>query len=64
MCYVDFRSFGAGSERFSDFIVSLDWEDVEAIIQTFTDMGNIEAIRTKRARRLAAAMEEFAKNSN
>jgi hypothetical protein len=59
-----FLKFGAGSERFSDFTVSLEWSDVEAIIRAFSDKGHLEAGRLERARMLAAAVEEIAKNSN
>jgi hypothetical protein len=56
--------FGASSERFSDFEVSLKWSDVEALIRVFSDKGHLEAVRLERARKLATAVEEIAKNSN
>ena len=62
--YVDFFRFGAGSENFSDFVVSMEWADVEAAIRAFAGMGNAEAIRLQRAKRLAIAVDEFVKNSN
>jgi hypothetical protein len=53
-----------GSERFSDFRVSLEWSDVEALIRAFSEKGHVEAARMERARMLAMAVEEIAKNSN
>jgi hypothetical protein len=35
-----FTHFGAGSERFSDFRVSLEWSDVEALIRAFSEKGH------------------------
>ena len=58
---VDFQRFGAGSENFSWFKVSLGWSDVEALIQTFSAMEHPEAARLQRARKLAAAFDEFSK---
>jgi hypothetical protein len=62
--YADFPHFGAGSEKFSDFVVSLSWDDVEAVIQTFAEMGNTAAVQLNQARKLASAVKEFVKNSN
>ena len=62
--YVEFTQFGAGSEKFSDFVVSLNWSDVEGIIQTFADMGGVDAVRLQRAAKLGMAVEEFVKTSN
>jgi hypothetical protein len=62
--YNHFRRFGGGTENFNDFNVSLQWSDVEAIVRTFSEMGHPEAVRLERARKLAAAVEEFAKDSN
>ncbi len=61
---VDFPQFGAGTDNFSQFMVSLGWSDVEAIIRSFSEIGHPEAARLQRARTLAAALDEFAKNSN
>jgi hypothetical protein len=62
--YNHFLRFGSGTENFSDFNVSLGWSDVEGIIKHFFEMGHSEAVRFDRARKLAAAVEEFAKHSN
>jgi hypothetical protein len=59
-----FSHFGAGSERFSDFWVSLEWSDIEALIRAFSEKGHLEAARLERARMLAMAVEEIAKNSS
>jgi hypothetical protein len=61
---IEFRQFGNGSEKFSDFVVSLGWSDVEAIISTFADMGRVEAQQLQRAAKLGDAVGEFVKNSN
>jgi hypothetical protein len=62
--YNHFKRFGTGTENFNDFNVSLEWSDVEAITRTFFEMGLPEAVRLDRARKLAAAVEEFAKSLN
>jgi hypothetical protein len=59
-----FLRFGTGPENANEFRVSLDWPDVEAIIRAFSQIGYPEAVRLERARKLATAVEEFAKNSN
>ncbi|HUC48702.1 MAG TPA: hypothetical protein VMA30_04895 [Xanthobacteraceae bacterium] len=61
---VDFSHFGRGEEKTSDFTVSLDWTDVEEIIETFAKMGKSEAVRLARAIRLADAVSELVKISN
>jgi hypothetical protein len=58
---VDFRRFGAGSENFSWFEVSLGWSDVEALIDAFSLMEHPEAAQLQRARKLAAALDKFSK---
>jgi hypothetical protein len=62
--YNHFLRFGGGSENFNDFRVSLEWSDVEAIIQIFSASGHAEAMRLERARKLGAAVEELVKISN
>jgi len=37
---------------------------VEAVIQTFAEMGNTAAVQLNQARKLASAVKEFVKNSN
>jgi hypothetical protein len=54
---IHFSQFGAGSERFSDFRVSLEWSDVEALIRAFSEKGYLEAARLERARMLAIGRE-------
>jgi hypothetical protein len=44
--------------------VSLTWTDVEALIHTFVEKGHPEAPRLNRARKLAASIDEFSKNSD
>jgi hypothetical protein len=61
--YVEFDNFDAGSERLSDFVVSLNWPDVENLVQRFAAMGTAEAKRLQRAATLAAAVEQFVDNS-
>jgi hypothetical protein len=62
--YNHFEKFGSGLQNTSLFRVSLEWSDVEAIIRTFAEMGHAEAVRLERARKLAAAVEAVADNSN
>ena len=44
--------------------VSLNWADVEGIVAAFIGKGHPEALRLGRARKLAAAVDEFAKISD
>lgn len=60
--HVHFPRFGTSSESANDFRVSLDWSDVEAIIRVFCEMNYPEATRLIRAKTLAAAIEDFAKD--
>jgi hypothetical protein len=62
--YNHFRDFGSGLQNKNLFRVSLEWSDVEAIIATFVEMGHPEAARLERAKRLGAAVEQIAQNSN
>jgi hypothetical protein len=39
--------------------VSLDWADVEALVETLAEKGHPSALRLERARKLAAAVDEF-----
>jgi hypothetical protein len=58
--HIHFPRFGTGSENANDFRVSLDWSDVEEIVRVFCEMNHPEATRLVRARKLAAAIEDFA----
>ena len=60
--HIHFPHFGPSSESAHDFRVSLDWSDVDAIIRVFCEMKHPEAARLIRARTLAAAIEDFAKD--
>ncbi|WP_159012676.1 hypothetical protein [Bradyrhizobium sp. S69] len=55
---IQFRSFGRGPERRSEFGVNLRWQDVEAVLKSFSDMGHPEAIKLRNALSLANAAEE------
>ena len=60
--HIHFPRFGTDSEKTNDFRISLDWSDVEAIIGVFCEMNYPEATRLIRAKTLAAAIEDFAKD--
>ena len=47
-----------GSERTSEFGVSVKWADVELLIQDFAQMKHPEAMRLQNAARLATLIEE------
>ena len=55
---VNFLSFGRGFERKSAFGVGLTWNDIEAAIKTFSEMGHPKAIELRNAANLAAAAKE------
>lgn len=59
---VYFTRFGDGAERRADFAVGIGWQDVEAIIQKFAEMGEKEALRICRARNLASMIQDFVKS--
>lgn len=54
---VTFHSFGQGYERSSAFGIFVRWQDVEAAIQAFSEMGHPDAIRMRNALDLASAVE-------
>ena len=54
-----FRNFGNGSDRTSDFVVEVTWDDVETCISEFIRNKHPEAIRLKRALALASAVESL-----
>jgi hypothetical protein len=39
--------------------VHLDWDDVERAIQKFTELGNEDALRLQKARKLAEAVSDY-----
>jgi hypothetical protein len=55
---VSFHEFGRGFERTSTFGVNLRWNDLEAALKAFSEMGHPEAIRLRNALDLANAAEE------
>ncbi|MFG1420664.1 MULTISPECIES: hypothetical protein [Roseixanthobacter] len=56
--YNHFMDFGEG-EKAGSFRVELKWEDVEIIIRMFSEKNHPQAMLVQRARRLAAAVDEF-----
>lgn len=58
MVRVNFLNFGRGYERKSAFGVNLRWQDIEAAIKAFSEMGHPEAIKLRNAVDLAKAAEE------
>jgi hypothetical protein len=61
--HIDFREFGAGSERFSWFEIRLGWEDIETIMEVMAEAGHPGAIRVRSALKLADAVKDIATNS-
>jgi hypothetical protein len=51
-----FHEFGGQKSR---FWVHLDWDDVEEAIQTFAELGNENALRLQKARKLAEAVSDY-----
>jgi hypothetical protein len=51
-----FDEFGGQN---SEFWVHLDWDDVERAIQTFAELGNENAFRLQKARKLAEAVSDY-----
>lgn len=62
--HLDFREFGAGSERFGWFQIVARWRDVEALIDAFAKLGHPAAVRLQRAQQLATAVESLTKTQN
>jgi hypothetical protein len=54
----NFRAFGRGSERTSDFGVQVQWEDIEGYIRSFAKKKHPMALRLQSALKLANAVEE------
>jgi hypothetical protein len=51
-----FHEFGGQKSR---FWVHLDWDDVERAIQKFAELGNENAFRLQKARKLAEAVSDY-----
>jgi hypothetical protein len=56
-----YNDFGLGSERHSDFAVSVKWSDLEALLRSFAEAGHPGALRIQKAMKLAVAAERFIK---
>ena len=54
---VHFHHFGRGHDRRSVFGVNLRWQDLEAVLKAFSDMGHPRAIKLRNALDLANAVE-------
>jgi hypothetical protein len=57
--YADFDRFGNGRSRRSDFRVSMEWKDVQALIEKFCEAGHPDALALQDAMRLAQAAKEL-----
>jgi hypothetical protein len=55
------EKFGTGISNFNMFLVEIDWDDVETIIQEFANAENPGALRLQKAIKLLAAVEESVK---
>jgi hypothetical protein len=51
-----FHEFGGQKSR---FWVHLDWDDVERAIQKFAELGNENALRLQKSRKLAEAVSDY-----
>jgi hypothetical protein len=56
--FYDFSRFGNGARK-SDFYVTVEWKDIEALIDGFSGGGHPMAVALKDALRLAAAAQEL-----
>jgi hypothetical protein len=54
---VDFKRFGRGTERQSDFAVEMNWIDVQGFVREFIEIGHPEALYLQRLIRLGEAIE-------
>ncbi|MBI1867047.1 MAG: hypothetical protein HYS06_01895 [Methylocystis sp.] len=61
---IDFPKFGNGTERHSDFRVTLTWRDIEEIMKAMANKNHEGALRAQRALHLANAIEDLFRNSN
>ena len=67
MVRTHFKRFGGGDSRKSDFEVHCYWDDVEQLIQSFSDAGHPQAVEICEAIKLARAVKQAGwepKNSN
>jgi hypothetical protein len=62
--WVNFKRFGRGTERRSDFSVEVSWIDVRGFIRTFIEMGHPEALYLEQLIQLAQAIEKSGWTSN
>jgi hypothetical protein len=54
---VDFKRFGRGEQRRSDFAVEMSWIDVQGFVRAFVEMGQPDALYLQRVIRLAEAIQ-------
>jgi hypothetical protein len=52
-------SYGAGREKRSQIQLQLTWEDIELAVRKFAELGNPEAIKLEKMRKLAAAIHDY-----
>jgi hypothetical protein len=55
---VDFKRFGRGAQRQSDFAVEMTWIDVSAFVRGFIEMRHPHALHLARMIKLAEAVED------
>ena len=55
---VPFGRFGRGDQRRSDFVVEVNWIDVQGFIRAFIEMGHPDALYLRRVIRLADTIED------
>jgi hypothetical protein len=55
---VDFKRFGRGMQRRSDFAVEITWSDVLGLVRRFIEMRHPDAIHLARMIKLAEAVED------
>jgi len=55
---VDFKRFGRGTQKRSDFAVEVTWIDVQGFVRAFIEMGHPDALYLKRVIRLAEKIED------
>ena len=54
---VEFKRFGRGEQRRSDFAVEMNWMDVKGFLREFIELGHPEALHLRRMIGLARAVE-------
>ena len=55
---VPFGRFGRGEQRRSDFVVEVNWIDVQGFIRAFIELGHPDALYLQRVILLADAIED------